>query len=94
VLEELIGAGGMGKVYRAIETASGKTVAVKALHKSRQFDQRAVAQIVQESRILATLSHPNIVGVRGLGQFPAGGYFIVMDSVPNRGGSEGGTGRS
>ena len=81
VLEELLGAGGMGKVYRAIDKRSGKTVAVKSLHKSRQSEERAVAQFVQEAQILAKMRHSNIVGVQGLGRFPAGGYFIVMDYI-------------
>ncbi len=81
LLEKLLGSGGMGKVYRAIDKRTGQTVAVKSLHKSRQHDERAVAQFVQESQILAKLRHPNIVGVQGLGRFPAGGYFIVMDFV-------------
>ena len=81
LLEKLLGSGGMGKVYRATDKRSGKIVAVKSLHKARQHDERAVAQFVQESQILAKLRHPNIVGVEGLGQFPAGGYFMVMDFV-------------
>ena len=81
LLRELLGSGGMGKVYRATDRRSGKTVAVKALHKARQSDQRAVDQFVQEAQILGKLQHDNIVGVQGLGQFPAGGYFIVMDFV-------------
>ena len=60
---------------------SGQTVAVKALHKARQADPRAIDQFVQEAQILGKLRHANIVGVQGLGQFPAGGYFIVMDFV-------------
>lgn len=81
VLEQLRGSGGMGKVYRATDKRSGKAVAVKALHKSRQSDERAVVQFVQESEILARLRHPNIVSVHGLGRFPSGGYFIVLDFV-------------
>ena len=81
VLKQMLGAGGMGRVYRATDKRSGKTVAVKSLHKSQQGDERAVAQFVQESQILAELRHPNIVGVEGLGRFPAGGYFIVMDFI-------------
>ena len=81
VLEQLLGSGGMGKVYRATDKRTGRSVAVKALHKSRQTDARAVAQFVQESDILARLRHPNIVNVQGLGRFPAGGYFIVMQLV-------------
>jgi serine/threonine protein kinase len=81
VLEKLLGAGGMGKVFRAREKGSGKTVAIKALHKSRQAEKRAVERFVQEAKILGRLRHPNIVGVRGLGRFPGGGYFLVMDHV-------------
>jgi len=81
VLEQLLGTGGMGKVFRAIEKTTGKKVAVKTLHKSRLSDERAVSQFAQEAQILAKLRHPNIVGVQGLGRFPGGGYFIVMDFV-------------
>jgi len=81
ILEQLLGAGGMGKVYRAREKSTGKAVAVKSLHKSRQSDRRAVDQFVQEAQVLAKLQHPGIVGVQGLGRFPGGGYFIVMDFV-------------
>jgi len=80
-LDKLLGSGGMGKVFRAREAITGKKVAIKALHKARQSDHRAVAQFVKEAQILAKLSHPNIVGVKGLGRFPGGGYFIVMDFV-------------
>jgi eukaryotic-like serine/threonine-protein kinase len=81
VLEQMLGSGGMGKVFRASEKCTGKKVAIKALHKSRQSDERAVAQFVQEAQILAKLRHPNVVGVQGLGRFPSGGYFLVMDFV-------------
>ena len=81
VLEQLLGSGGMGKVFRAREKSTGKLVAIKALHKPRQSDERAVSQFAQEAQILAKLRHPNIVGVQGLGQFPSGGYFMVMDFV-------------
>ena len=81
VLEQLIGSGGMGKVFRAKEKNTNKTVAIKTLHKSRQSDQRAVAQFVQEAEILASLHHPNIVGIKGLGQFPNDSYFIVIDYI-------------
>lgn len=81
LLQQLLGAGGMGKVYRATEKSTGNTVAIKSLHKSRQQDRRAVDQFVQEAQILTKLRHPNIVGVQGLGRFPGGGYFLVMEYV-------------
>lgn len=81
LLEQMLGAGGMGKVYRVRERTTGQTFAVKALRKIRQGDPRAVAQFVQEAKILAALRHPNIVKFHGIGEFPAGGLFIVMDYV-------------
>jgi RNA polymerase sigma factor (sigma-70 family) len=81
VLEQLLGSGGMGKVYRARHRHTGEAVALKALHKTWQHEKRAVERLVQESQILADLRHPHIVGVRGLGRFPGGGYFLVMDLV-------------
>jgi eukaryotic-like serine/threonine-protein kinase len=80
-LERLIAAGGMGKVFRGQEKHSGRQVAIKALHKSRQLDERAIEMFVHEANILSKLSHPNIVGVTGLGRFPSGSYFLVMDYV-------------
>ncbi len=81
VLEKLLGSGGMGKVYRARMNCGGRVVAIKALHKARQSDKRAVARFVQEAQLLATLRHPSIVRVEGLGRFPSGGYFMAMDFI-------------
>lgn len=81
VLEKLIGSGGMGKVYRASQRSTGQRVAVKALRKTHQAEPRAVRRFVQEVEIVGRLRHPNIIGVHGLGQFPGGGYFLVMDLV-------------
>lgn len=81
VLEKLVGSGGMGKVFRAREKRTGNLVAIKALHKVRQDEERSVSQFVQEAQILSKLVHPNIIRVQGLGQFPGGGYFLVMDFI-------------
>ena len=71
----------MGKVFRSRVKRTGKTIAIKALHKARQSDNRAVSRFVQEAQVLAKLRHPNIVGVEGLGRFPGGGYFMAMEFV-------------
>jgi tRNA A-37 threonylcarbamoyl transferase component Bud32/DNA-directed RNA polymerase specialized sigma24 family protein len=78
-LEKLIGCGGMGKVYRTTVKSSGKVVALKTLHKARLADQRAIEQFLQEAQLLAGLHHQNIVGIEGIGRFPGGGFFLVMD---------------
>ncbi len=80
-LHRLLGAGGMGKVYYATNRSTGQVVALKAIRKSRQFDVATVARFVQEAMILSKLSHPNIVRVQGLGRFPGGGLYMVMDYV-------------
>ena len=81
LLQRLIGAGGMGKAYAAVEKCVQRPVCVKVLHKSRLTDPHAVARFVEEFRIVARLRHPNIVTARGLGRLPDGGYFMVFDLV-------------
>jgi tRNA A-37 threonylcarbamoyl transferase component Bud32 len=81
VLTAFIGQGGMGKVYRALHKPSGKFVAVKALRKDRQTEPMAVEAFLREADVVARLDHPNIVRLWGMGRFPAGGRFIVLDLV-------------
>jgi RNA polymerase sigma factor (sigma-70 family) len=81
LLQRLIGAGGMGKAYAAVQKRSNKPVAVKVLHKARLADPHAVARFVEESHVVARLRHPNIVAVHGLGRLPDGGYFMVFDLI-------------
>lgn len=81
MLKQHVGSGGFGKVYRAVELQRNRTVAIKSLHKRHQRDQWAVRQFVREAQIMAKVCHPSIVGVHGLGQYPGGGYFLVMDWV-------------
>ena len=80
-LQRMIGAGQMGKVYQAWQHSAGRSVAVKYLRKSLLHEPRLVERFIGESRIVARLRHPNIVGVHGLGRTPGGSYFIVMDLV-------------
>lgn len=81
LIHQHLGTGGMGKVYRATQRSLGRPVAIKSLLRTRQGDPRAVEQFLQEARIVSQLRHPNIIGVHGLGRFPGGGYFLVMDLV-------------
>ncbi len=61
----LIGAGGMGKVYRARDHRLGRDVAVKIVATDRPGDAGLLARLEQEARTAASLSHPNIVAVFG-----------------------------
>lgn len=81
LLEELIGAGGFGKVYRAVERSTDRSVVVKALRKDRQQDFVSIDRFVSEAKLISQFDHPHIVHSRGLGRFPSGGFFIVMDWI-------------
>jgi RNA polymerase sigma factor (sigma-70 family) len=78
-LEQMVGEGGFGKVYRAYWSAREMEVAVKSLRKQFLLDHRAIEHFLHEASIIAGLSHPGIIRAHGLGRTPAGGYFLVLD---------------
>lgn len=78
LLEKMIGAGGSGKVYRAVDRRSGALVALKFLRKSLLSDRRAVQRFAAESEVVSGLVHPHVMPVLGHGRTPAGGYFFAM----------------
>jgi DNA-directed RNA polymerase specialized sigma24 family protein len=81
VLQQHLGSGGTGRVYRALQKATGRLVALKMLKKASQNDAAAVDRFLQESRTVARLDHPGIVAVQGIGRTRAGGYFLIQDLV-------------
>jgi tRNA A-37 threonylcarbamoyl transferase component Bud32/DNA-directed RNA polymerase specialized sigma24 family protein len=81
LLERMIGAGRMGKVYQAWHHAAKRAVAVKFLRKSFLDQPPVIQRFIGEARTIAKLRHPNIVGIQGLGRTPGGSYFLVMDLV-------------
>ena len=64
-IEELLGAGGMGEVYRAKDTRLGREVAVKILARRHPLDDDRRARFGREARVLASLNHPNIAAIYG-----------------------------
>jgi DNA-binding SARP family transcriptional activator len=60
-----IGAGGMGRVFEAVDTTSGARVAAKIMFARTEADPKALQRFEQEGAVLATLEHPNIVAVHG-----------------------------
>jgi serine/threonine protein kinase/Tol biopolymer transport system component len=64
-IESLLGAGGMGEVYRARDTKLGRNVAIKILPAGFLAHSDRVARFEREARLLATLNHPNIGAIYG-----------------------------
>jgi len=62
----LIGAGGMGEVYRAHDTKLNRDVALKVLPESFANDPDRLARFQREAQVLASLNHPNIAAIYGL----------------------------
>jgi len=80
---ELIGAGGMGAVYRAEHVMmANKEYAVKVVAERLAHDSGFLARFVDEGRAMADLRHPHIVSVHNVGRDkPSGRYFMAMDLV-------------
>ena len=74
----LIGAGGMGEVYRARDLRLGREVAIKVLPTSFAADPERLRRFEQEARAVAALSHPNILAVHDIGQHD-GTPFLVSE---------------
>jgi hypothetical protein len=77
---ESIGSGGMGEVYRAIDTELKREVALKLLPQVFTDDADRVMRFQREAETLAALNHPNIAHVYGL-ERGEGGTVIVMELV-------------
>lgn len=76
-LEEKIGSGGMGTVFRAMQQSLRREVAVKVLSPSWSADERHSEAFENESRLIAGLRHTNIVEVYGAGQEGAWRYYVM-----------------
>lgn len=80
-LRELIGEGGMGRVFRAEQKASCQSVAVKFLRPGLAGDADMLRRFHTEVRAASSLSHPNLVAVIDYGVAIPGGPFLVMEYV-------------
>jgi serine/threonine protein kinase len=81
---ELVGIGGMGRVYRAEQTNLGRTVAVKIIHPHLVGEENAAARFITEARAASRLNHPNSVGIIDFGKSPDGQLYLVMEFLRGR----------
>lgn len=80
-LVEEIGAGGMGTVWKAIDTTLAREAAIKILPEALAEDELFLARFQREARLLASLSHPNLASVFGVHE-SHGTRFLAMELVP------------
>ena len=66
-VDAALGAGGMGEVYRAVDTRLGRAVAVKVLSAHRANDPDRLKRFEQEARVVASLSHANVLALHDVG---------------------------
>src|SRR5690349_21472629 len=76
-VQALIGRGGMGEVYRALDTKLGRDVAIKILPSALGSDPERLARFEREAKVLAQLNHPGIASIYGVEE-----RALVMELVP------------
>ena len=73
----LLGAGGMGKVFRARDLQLGREVAIKVLSEEASKDEGRVHRFLTEAKAASALNHPNILTVYGFGEENHSPYIVT-----------------
>ena len=82
-VERLLGRGGMGVVYEAVQVSLDRRVALKVLRPELAEDAAFVDRIRREGRVQASLEHPHVLDVYEVGESPHG-LFLAMRLVRGR----------
>src|SRR6202161_2017435 len=75
-IQSLLGAGGMGEVYRAHDSRLNRTVAIKVLPATFSADRDRLQRFAQEARAAAALNHPNILSIFDIGDNHGAPYVV------------------
>jgi serine/threonine protein kinase, bacterial len=82
-LQQLIGRGGMGEVWRAFDTETQRVVAIKLLPIDTSTDEEFIARFRREARVAASLNSPNIVPIHNFGEID-GRLYVDMALIDGR----------
>ncbi len=82
-IHSVLGRGGMGTVFRAVDSQTGQTVAVKALAPTLSLDEHFRLRFESEIETMTKMDHPNIVRILGYGQ-DDGNLFFAMELVEGK----------
>ncbi|MFZ1138390.1 MAG: protein kinase [Candidatus Sulfotelmatobacter sp.] len=77
-IQSQLGAGGMGEVYRAVDTRLGRVVAIKVLPESLANDPERLQRFEHEARLLSALNHPNLLSIFDVGA-QNGIHYLVSE---------------
>ena len=80
---ELLGAGGMGEVYRARDAKLERDVAIKLLPEGLADDPDRLARLEREAKLLAALNHPHIATIHSLEE-QEGSRFLVLELIKGK----------
>ncbi len=81
-LQELIGQGGMGQVFKALDCNLNRHVALKVLKRELASSPQEREKLASEARITASINHPHVVKVFSFGQ-DHGQFYMAMELIPN-----------
>jgi len=83
-IDELIGKGSVGRVYKAHRITDNSLVAVKVLRENLSNDEEALARFKREAQMLSIIEHPNIIALYDFGQTQAGEPFFAAEYLAGK----------
>src|SRR5947208_9844194 len=78
-IDEKLGVGGMGAVYRAEHVLMKKPVAVKVLHREMTFMEEVVKRFEREAIAAGRIEHPNVTVATDFGKLADGAFYLVLE---------------